>query len=79
MGKGSGTTLGVIALIISLGFGGYFIVDKFILAPSTPHPSIPSTNQYYEQGPGVYILPGEAWTPDSYLNIEFNFLARLNA
>ncbi|MFX0000570.1 MAG: hypothetical protein ACFE9Q_10010 [Candidatus Hodarchaeota archaeon] len=72
MGNGSGRALSVIALIISLGFGGYFIVDKFILAPPTTTTSIPSTNQYYEQGPGVYIPASEAWTPDSYLNIEFN-------
>jgi hypothetical protein len=72
MGKGSGTALGVIAIVISLGFGGYFLIDKFVLTPTTTTPSIPSTNQYYKQGPTIYIPSSEAWTPDSYLNIEFN-------
>lgn len=72
MGKGSGTVLGIMALLFSLGFGGYFIIDKFVLTPGTTTPSIPSTNQYYKQGPTIYIPSGEAWTPDSYLNIEFN-------
>ncbi len=44
MGKGSGKALGIIALITNLGFGGYFILDKFFLTPATATPSIPSTN-----------------------------------
>jgi len=72
MGKGSGTAIGIIALIISLGFGGYFIFDKFFAASGLTTTSIPSTNQYYKEGSSVYIPGSEAWCSDTYLNIEFN-------
>ncbi len=72
MGKRSGTTLGLIALILSLGFGGYFLYDKFFLAPAATSPSIPATKQYFEEGSGVYIPSGETWLSDSILKIDFN-------
>lgn len=72
MGKGSGTGIAVIALIISLGFGGYFLIDKFFLAPGLTTTSIPSTNQYFkERSMYEYIPPSEEWTSGSYLLIEF--------
>ena len=72
MGKGSGTIIGVIALILSLGFGGYFLYDKIFLAPAATSPSIPATKQYFDVGPGVYIPSGETWLSDSILKIDFN-------
>lgn len=72
MGKSSGTVLGLIALILSLGFMGYFLYDKFVLTPAATSPSIPATNQYYDQCPAIYIPSGEVWISDSYLKIDFN-------
>ena len=68
MGKSRGTALGIVALLLSLGFGGYFVVDKFVLTPAAP----PATNQYFDDGPAFYIPSGEAWLSDSYVKIEFD-------
>lgn len=42
MGKSGGTALAVIALIVSIGVGGYFVYDRFIITPSTTSPSGPT-------------------------------------
>ena len=72
MGKGSGTAIAVIALLISVGLGGFIVYDKFIMAPKITTEDTPTTNQYFKEGPAIYIPSGEAWTSGSYLLIEFN-------
>ena len=71
MGKGSGTAIAVIALLISVGLGGYIIYDKFIAAPETS--GIPTTNQYFKESSVLHLIPpSEAWSSGSYLLIEFS-------
>jgi len=71
MGKGS-AFLGVLALLISIGFGGYFLYDKFIAIPPADTPA-PTGNQWYDQTTSVeYMAPSEAWDTHSYLSIDFN-------
>lgn len=57
MGKRSGTALAVIALILSIGFGGYFILDKFVLTPAATSPSTPPTNQYFKERSKYQMIP----------------------
>ncbi len=66
MGKSGGTAIAVIALLVSVGFGGYFVYDRFIATPS-----IPTSNQYYKEGQFSYIPSGEVWTTGNDLSIEF--------
>jgi len=70
MGKSSGTAIAVIALFISIGFGGYFVYDKFFAATTTSN--IPTSNQYYKEAMFIYIPSGEAWSTGNSLSIEFN-------
>ena len=71
MGKGSGTVIAVIALLISVGFGGYIVYDKFIAAPETSN--IPTTNQYFKERSTFLMIPSaEDWTSGSYILIAFN-------
>ena len=66
MGNRSGIFLGIIALIISAGVGGYVLYDNFIAVP-------PSTgNQWYDYSSNVeYMSPGAAWDTSNYLSIDF--------
>ena len=73
MGKGSGKAIAVIALLISIGLGGYIIYDKFIAAPQTTISDTPTTNQYLRESSTLLIIPSaEQWTSGYYILIEFD-------
>ena len=65
MGSRSGTILGLVALIISAGVGGYVLYDNFIVVT-------PSTNQWYDSYTGSYLIPsGESWATLGAVTIDF--------
>jgi len=68
IGKGS-SVIAVIALIISLGAGGFVIYDNFIASP----PVSPVENQWYDFTMSVFFMPAsEAWGTISSISIDFN-------
>ena len=70
MGKGSGIILGLIALLISAGVGGYVLYDNFIAVP-------PSTgNQWYASGSAAeFMNPGAAWDTSNFRTIDFTVVS----
>ncbi len=84
MGKGS-NIVAVIALIMSLGLGGFIIYDNYIAIPST----LPAENQWYDPSTSALYMPAsEAWGTISSIsiifevfsgqNVYFSFMAELN-
>jgi len=68
MGNRSGIILGLIAVMISAGVGGFVLYDNFIAVP----PTTSTGNQWYKFGSFVdYMSPDEAWDTSSNLAIDF--------
>lgn len=66
MGSRSGIVLGLIAVMISAGVGGYILYNNFFDVP-------PSTDQWYDSFAGSYLIPaGETWGALSAVTIDFN-------
>ncbi|NVM37084.1 MAG: hypothetical protein HWN81_15915 [Candidatus Lokiarchaeota archaeon] len=73
MGKGSGKAIAIIALCISLGFGGYIVYDKIIVSPGDTTPITPASNQYFKAYyVSSYVLIAHYWLTVQALLIEFN-------
>ena len=69
MGKGSGIILGIIALLISAGVGGYVLYDNFIAVPSTG-------NQWYDYSSIVeHMASGAAWDTSNSISIDFTVVS----
>ena len=70
MGKGS-SVVSILALIISIGIGGYLVYDNFIVTqPVTPEIS---TRQWYDYYKWSMSTPsGLAWSTSNFLMVEFN-------
>ena len=72
MGNRSGIILGLIAVMISAGVGGYVLYDNFIAVP----PAISTGNQWYDFSSSVeYMSPGEAWDTSSSISIDFTVVS----
>jgi len=68
MGNRSGLILGLIAIMISAGVGGYVLYDNFIAGP----PASSMDFQWHDYSSSTeFMSPGEAWNTSSYLSIEF--------
>ena len=71
MGKGS-SIIAVIALIASLGAGGFILYDNYVAIP-------PAENQWYGLSTTVYFIePLDAWNTISSISIDFNVISGQN-
>ena len=69
MGNRSGIILGLVAVLISAGVGGYVLYDNFIAIP----PTTPPENQWYDFYTGsYYVQASEAWNTLSTITIDFS-------
>ncbi len=69
MGNRSGLFLGLIAIMISAGVGGYVLYDNFFAVH-------PTGNQWYDYSSGLESMAsGEAWSTSSYLSIDFTVVS----
>ena len=68
MGNRSGIILGIIAVMISAGVGGYILYDNFIAVP----PAVSTGNQWYDYSLATeYTNPADVWIISNYISINF--------
>ena len=68
MGKGS-SIIAVLALIVSLGAGGFILYDNYFVIP-------PAENQWYDSSATVwYMQAAEAWGTITSISIDFTIIS----
>ena len=70
MGKGT-AVVSILALLISIGVGGYLMYDNIFLTPPTT-PEITSRQWYNYYQWSINTPSGLAWSTDNYLFVDFN-------